>query len=80
MKLNEKIRMYRKSKGISQTYIAKQLNMSVSGYNMKELGKRPITTTELERIAEILGVSASIFFELEFHVECNKNQQHKEVI
>lgn len=72
MKLNERIRVFRKSKGISQTHMAKELKISVSGYNMKELGKRPITTTELEEIAKVLGVSASIFFEENVHVECNK--------
>lgn len=64
--------MFRKSKGISQTYVAKKLKISVSGYSMKESGKRPINTDELEVIAEALGVSASIFFNDEFHVKLNK--------
>ncbi|WP_313428152.1 helix-turn-helix domain-containing protein [Siminovitchia terrae] len=71
MQLHEKIRQYRKSKGISQTFIAKKLKITVSGYNMKESGKRPITIDELEKIAKVLGVSASIFFNNEFHVKCN---------
>lgn len=72
MQLYERIRNLRKSKGISQTYLAKELNITVSGYNMKELGKRPITTDELQVIATALGVSASFFFDSEFHVKCNK--------
>lgn len=72
MQLNEKIRVVRKSKGISQTYMAEQLDMSVSAYNMKELSKRPITTNELQAIASILGVSASIFFDENFHEKWNK--------
>lgn len=72
MQLCENIRAYRKSKGISQTYMAVNLNISVSGYNMKELGKRPINTNELQEIADILGVSATIFFEDGIHVKFNK--------
>ncbi|MBB6446513.1 helix-turn-helix domain-containing protein [Bacillus benzoevorans] len=72
MQLHEKIRSCRKSKGLSQTYMAKKLKMSISGYNMKELGKRPINTDELQEIAKILGVSASIFFDEKFHVEWNE--------
>ncbi|GGE47990.1 hypothetical protein GCM10011391_28470 [Pullulanibacillus camelliae] len=71
MELHEKIKAFRKSKGISQTFVAKALNLSVSGYNMKESGKRPITTSELQKISSVLGVSASIFFEEKFHVKLN---------
>lgn len=63
MNIHDKIRALRKSQGISQTHIAEALNMSVSGYNMKECGKRPINTEELQIIAKSLKVSASIFFE-----------------
>jgi transcriptional regulator with XRE-family HTH domain len=78
MKLNERIRLLRKSKGVSQTYMAKQLKLSISGYNMKELGKRPITTNELEEIAKTLNVSASIFFDGKIHEKCNP--RNKEAI
>lgn len=69
MKINEKVRALRKSKGVSQTHMARELNMSISGYNMKELGKRPITANELDKIAKVLGESASIFFDNKFHVK-----------
>lgn len=72
MELNEKIKMLRKSKGVSQTFIAFELGITTSGYNMKETGKRPITTGELEIISKALGVSASIFFDDKFHVKLNK--------
>lgn len=72
MKLYEKIKEIRKSKGVSQTFVAKKLNISVSGYSMKESGKRPITTSELEEIANALEVPATIFFEQEFHVKCKE--------
>lgn len=69
MQIHEKIKVVRKEKGISQTFIANKLNMSVSGYSMKESGRRPITINELEIIADALGVPATIFFEKEFHVK-----------
>ncbi|TKI85578.1 helix-turn-helix transcriptional regulator, partial [Bacillus wiedmannii] len=40
MEINQKIRELRISKGISQVFMAKELSVSVSAYNMKEAGKR----------------------------------------
>lgn len=71
MELHERIKEFRRSKGISQTFVANKLNITVSGYSMKESGQRSITINELEEIAKALGVSASIFFNDEFHVKCN---------
>ncbi|MFX8004375.1 helix-turn-helix transcriptional regulator, partial [Acinetobacter baumannii] len=68
----ERIKAFRKSKGISQTYVANKLGIGVSGYSMKESGKRPINTDELEVIARALGASASFFFDDEFHVKLNE--------
>ncbi|MBS4172079.1 helix-turn-helix transcriptional regulator [Bacillus sp. FJAT-49736] len=70
MEINEIVKFLRNSKGISQTFLAKKLKLSVSGYNMKERGKRPITIKELEKIAIILEVPVSIFFDEKFHVKC----------
>lgn len=72
MELYEKIKTVRKIKGISQLVVSNKLNITVQSYSMKETGKRPITTSELENICEVLGVSPTIFFEEEFHVKWNK--------
>jgi len=72
LKLHERIRMVRKAKGISQTRVAEQVGMTVSSYNMKELGKRPISTDELEGIAGALGENVSFFYEDNFHVKLNE--------
>lgn len=72
MKLHEKIRAVRKAKNISQIVISNKLNITVQSYSMKETGKRPITTNELEIISNILGVSPSNFFEKEFNIKLNK--------
>nr|WP_259547983.1 helix-turn-helix transcriptional regulator [Heyndrickxia oleronia] len=74
MELNEKIKVIRKAKNIGQLEIANKLNLTVQSYSMKETGKRPITTKELEIISETLGVPASIFFEHNFNVKFNSDK------
>lgn len=74
MQLFEKIRAIRKAKGMGQHDLAKKLNISVQAYSMKETGKRPITTNELELIADTLGVSPSNFFEDHFNIKFNSEQ------
>lgn len=71
MEIHEKVSELRNSKGISQTFIAGKLDITVSGYNMKERGKRPISIKELEQISEILSVETSYFFEDRIHLKCN---------
>lgn len=78
MKLHENIRKIRKSKGFSQIYLAEALNITVSGYNMKESGKRPITTDELQIIAKALGEPIAYFFDDKFHEKLNNlNKEQK---
>ncbi|MEK5108555.1 helix-turn-helix transcriptional regulator [Cytobacillus sp. FSL K6-0129] len=73
MNLNEKIRAVRKAKNVNQSMIANALHISVQSYSMKETGKRPITTRELELIAQALEIPISNFFENEFNVKFNKS-------
>lgn len=61
--VNERIRILRKEKKISQLVIANVLNISVQAYSMKERGKRPLYSCELEVIAAQLKVPVSNFFE-----------------
>ncbi|WP_438447448.1 helix-turn-helix domain-containing protein [Gorillibacterium sp. sgz5001074] len=74
VKLYERIKAIRKSKGISQTFVAEKLGMTVSSYNMKENGKRPISTDELEGIASALREPITNFFDHEFHVKLNNQE------
>ncbi|MED1607790.1 helix-turn-helix transcriptional regulator [Cytobacillus kochii] len=73
MNLNEKIRAVRKAKNVNQSLIANALHISVQSYSMKETGKRPITTRELELIAQALEMPISNFFENEFNVKFNES-------
>ncbi|MEK3882381.1 helix-turn-helix transcriptional regulator [Paenibacillus sp. PL2-23] len=67
MELHEKIRVVRKTKRISQTEVAKRAKMSVSTYNMKEMGNRPIRSGEFEEIAKALEELPEIFYAQNFH-------------
>ncbi|MCQ6525403.1 helix-turn-helix domain-containing protein [Bacillus mycoides] len=63
MEINQKIRELRIAKGISQVFIAKELKITVSAYNMKESGKRSFKAQELKCVAKALNEHPSIFFE-----------------
>lgn len=71
MTINEKIKAVRSFKGVKQKNIAEALGLTVQAYSLKERGKRPITTTELEIIANKLNVPITIFFEDNFNVKFN---------
>ena len=62
-KVNEKIRNYLKSKGISQTHLARNMGMPVSTINKMLKNNREISVDELKNIADILEVNTNIFFE-----------------
>lgn len=53
-----KIKKIRELKNIGQQYIAEQLNMSQSSYSDLENGKTKISDEKLNRIAQILDISA----------------------
>jgi len=77
MLLHEKIKAVRNFKGIRQKPIADALGMTVQAYSLKERGKRPITTSELELIAKQLNVPITVFFEDNFNVKFNDIVQFK---
>ncbi|MEK8017307.1 MAG: helix-turn-helix transcriptional regulator [Candidatus Parabeggiatoa sp.] len=56
MKLNEKIRFMRQSKGWSQEETADKLQMSVSGYANIERGETDVKISRLENIAEVFEI------------------------
>ncbi len=55
----------RKSRGYSQEQMAKHLHMDVSNYNRREKGQAKITSTEWEKLANLLNVSVEEIFESE---------------
>lgn len=72
MKINEKIRLCRKSKGLLMQYVAEQSNMNYKKLSRLELGLQPIEVNELEAISKALGVNPGIFFADEFSFSQNK--------
>ena len=54
MLINEKIRLLRQQKGLSQAKMARQLNMSKNGYGNIERGQTNLSLTKLKQIAAIL--------------------------
>lgn len=59
---NEKFKRHRLSKGLSQTELAKILNVDRTYINQIERGKKTPSLSLLERIAEVLGRNLKDFF------------------
>ena len=63
MKINERLRKIRKSKGITQTFIAQKMGKTPAWYSNVERGYRRLLAEDAKRIAEILGVDIREIFE-----------------
>ena len=57
MSVNEKIRLIRESKGLTQEDVAKKLDISVISYGDIERGNTNLKLNRLEQIAKILEIS-----------------------
>lgn len=55
----------RKARGYSQSYMAERLFMDVSNYNRREKGQAKISTTEWEKLSQILETPVEDIFESE---------------
>jgi transcriptional regulator with XRE-family HTH domain len=55
--------MVRNQRGIKAKYVAEKLGISVTWYSQIENDKANISMEMAEKIANILGVSAGIFYE-----------------
>jgi transcriptional regulator with XRE-family HTH domain len=56
MKIGEKIRKIREIKGITQDYLASQLNMTPQAFGKIERGETKLDFDRLAEIAKILGI------------------------
>lgn len=59
MEKKTKIRARRKELGLTQAFVAEQLDISVSMYNMLERGNRRMNETYLNGLSKILNTKAS---------------------
>lgn len=67
MKVNERVRQIRKSKGITQVFVAKSLKIPVQTYNGYELGRRELKADTLKQIAQAINEPVENFFEDEIY-------------
>jgi transcriptional regulator with XRE-family HTH domain len=59
MVVHEKIRLFRKAKGLTLEEVAHQLGMSTNGYGDIERGVTDINLSRLEQIAKLFGIELS---------------------
>ena len=60
--MSNNMKRYRNKQGFTQIYVANELNMSVSAYNMIENGKRGISLLLAKKISDFFGVSIDELF------------------
>lgn len=63
MKINEKIRNIRLSKGYTQEYVADKLNIDAVNYGRIERGQSKLTVDRFIELCKIFEVNPHIFFE-----------------
>lgn len=63
MSIGKKIAETRRGKFLTQEFLAQKLNKTPQWLSNIERGTRPILADELAKLADILGVEPSIFFE-----------------
>ncbi len=60
---NENIKKLREAKGVTKTFVAKKLGMSLQGYRYLEDGDVRLDVERMKSIGKILGVDSAIFLD-----------------
>lgn len=60
---NENIKKVREAKGVTKTFVAKKLGMSLQGYRYLEDGDVRLDVERMKSIGRILGVDSAIFLD-----------------
>ena len=60
MELHDKIKFFRLSKNLTQTYLADQLGIDTGNYSRLERGETKISIERLTKIAEVLEVDMNM--------------------
>lgn len=63
MTIGERIRLLRNQKHLTLAEVAARIGMTSAGLSLIELGKRRITTEQLEMLAVALAVKPAVFFD-----------------
>lgn len=62
-KAHENIRLVREGLGVSKTFVANNLGMTLNGYSLLERGISRLDVERMKRIACILNVNSSVFLD-----------------
>jgi transcriptional regulator with XRE-family HTH domain len=83
MSVNEKIRLIRETKGLTQEQVAEKLGVSPTVYGDIERGNSDPKLSKLEKIAEILGMKLSELLDISdkgtLNINFNKQGKHYNV-
>lgn len=71
MEINEKIRYFRKQRGISQELLAERTGINVNTIRKYEIGIRKPKVEQLKKIADGLEISAIEFLDIEIENEAD---------
>lgn len=71
MNLGARVAEVRRSKGITQAFVAQAIGKSPQWLSNIEKGRRAIGAVELHQIAEVLGVDVGLFFAPTLHDTCD---------
>lgn len=63
MSVHENLKALREAKGVTKTFIANGLGMSLQGYSYLESGAVNITVERIKNIARLLGEPVNVFFD-----------------
>lgn len=66
MKMNQRIRNYIKSKGITFTHVAEKSGIEIKKFSRLMTSRQPITSDEYERICKALEVDPVFFYSEKF--------------
>jgi len=77
LKVHENVRRIRKSKGITQVFVAESLGIPVQTYNGYELGRRNMKVEMIAKLSKILDEPIENFFDQKIYE--SKNKKSREV-
>lgn len=66
MSTGQRLKLYLKEKGISQSFVAKQLGMNIKGFNAVLNGHARLKADTLEKVCELIGSTPGDFFTYNF--------------
>lgn len=78
MSVNEKIKLVRQAKGLTQEAVAEKLGMSVTAYGDIERGDKGLKVSKLQEIADVLEMTASELLDLTDKTVLNINLNRKD--